>query len=151
MRVLLADDHLCPRAVVRSFLEQIPGVEVVAEASDGHEALELINKTTPEVVLMDISMRKLNGLQALAQATKQFPTLKIIILSTYAHEEYVPQSLQAGASGYLLKDDAATELEVALRTVDHGETYLSPRISKPVLQSYLKRLGAALPQQQKNP
>ena len=140
-RVLLADDHVLVRAVIRSLLEKITGIEVVAEAGDGREALELIEKHLPNVVLMDIAIPELNGLEALARATKEFSGVKVIILSMHANEEYVLQALRAGARGYLLKDAAVAELELALRAVTRGETYLSPRISKRVIDSYLERLG----------
>ena len=144
-RVLLADDHALVRAGIRSLLEKISGIEVVAEAGDGYEALELTKKHFPNVVLMDIALPGLNGLEALARATKEFPAVKVIILSMHANEEYVLRALRAGACGYLLKDAAVTELELALRAVTRGETYLSPRISKRVIGSYLERLGNERP------
>jgi DNA-binding NarL/FixJ family response regulator len=144
-RVLLADDHALVRAGIRSLLEKISGIEVVAEAGDGYEALELTKKHFPNVVLMDIAIPGLNGLEALARATKEFPAVKVIILSMHANEEYVLRALRAGACGYLLKDAAVTELELALRAVTRGETYLSPRISKRVIGSYLERLGNERP------
>jgi DNA-binding NarL/FixJ family response regulator len=144
-RVLLADDHVLVRAGIRSLLEKMSGIEVVAEAGDGYEALELTKKHFPNVVLMDIAIPGLNGLEALARATKEFPAVKVIILSMHANEEYVLRALRAGACGYLLKDAAVTELELALRAVTRGETYLSPRISKRVIGSYLERLGNERP------
>jgi DNA-binding NarL/FixJ family response regulator len=140
-RLLLADDHALVRAGIRSLLEKMTGVEVVAEASDGREALELIKKKLPDLVLMDIAMPGLNGLEALARTTKEFTAMKVIILSMHANEEYALQALRAGACGYLLKDGAVAELELALRVVARGETYLSPRISKRVIDGYLERLG----------
>jgi DNA-binding NarL/FixJ family response regulator len=140
-RVLLADDHVLVRAGIRSLLEKMTGIEVVAEAGDGREALELIKKQPPNVALMDIAIPELNGLEALARATKEFSAVKVIILSMHANEEYVLRALQAGARGYLLKDAAVAELELALRAVTRGEIYLSPRISKRVIDSYLERLG----------
>jgi DNA-binding NarL/FixJ family response regulator len=144
-RVLLADDHVLVRAGIRSLLEKITGIEVVAEAGDGREALELIKKQLPNVALMDIAIPELNGLEALARATKEFSAVKMIILSMHANEEYVLRALRAGACGYLLKDAAVTELELALRAVTRGEIYLSPRISKRVIGSYLERLGNERP------
>jgi len=140
-RVMLADDHALVRAGLRSLLEKMVAVEVIAEAGDGREAIELIQKHQPQVVLMDVAMPGLNGLEAVARVTKEFPTVKVIILSMHANEEYVLQALRAGASGYLLKDAAVAELELALQAVGRSETYLSPRISKPVIDSYLERLG----------
>ena len=144
-RVLLADDHVLVRAGIRLLLEKMTGIEVVAEAGDGRQALELTKKHLPNVVLMDIAIPGLNGLETLARATKEFSALKVIILSMYANEEYVLQALRAGACGYLPKDAAVTELELALRAVTRGETYLSPRVSKCVIGGYLERLGGERP------
>jgi DNA-binding NarL/FixJ family response regulator len=139
-RVLLADDHDLVRAGIRSLLEKMAGIEVVAEAGDGREALELTKRHLPNVVLMDVAIPGLNGLETLARITKEFSAVKVIILSMHAHEEYVLRALRAGSSGYLVKDAAAVELELAIRAVTRGEIYLSPRISKLVINSYLERL-----------
>jgi DNA-binding NarL/FixJ family response regulator len=147
-RVLLADDHVLVRTGIRSLLEKMTGIEVVAEAGDGREALELIKKQLPNVALMDIAIPGLNGLEALARATKEFSAIKVIILSMHANEEYVLRALRSGACGYLLKDAAVAELELALRAVTRGEIYLSPRISKHVIDSYLERLGNERPLQE---
>jgi DNA-binding NarL/FixJ family response regulator len=144
-RVLLADDHALVRAGIRALLEKMTGIEVVAEAGDGREALELIKRQLPHVVFMDIALPGLNGLEALARATKEFRAVKVIILSMHANEEYVLRALRAGACGYLLMDAAVAELELALRAVSCGETYLSPRISKRVIDSYLERLAIERP------
>ena len=104
IRVLLADDHELVRAGIRSLLEKMTGIEVVAEAGDGREALELTKKLLPEVVLLDIAIPELNGLEALARMTKEFPAVKVIILSMHANEEYVLQALKAGACGYLVEE-----------------------------------------------
>jgi DNA-binding NarL/FixJ family response regulator len=144
-RVLLADDHALVRAGIRALLEKMTGIEVVAEAGDGREALELIKRQLPHVVFMDIALPGLNGLEALARATKEFRAVKVIILSMHANKEYVLQALRAGACGYLLMDAAVAELELALRAVSCGETYLSPRISKRVIDSYLERLANERP------
>lgn len=139
IRVLLADDHKLVRAGIRSLLEQLPGVDVVAEASDGKEALLLVKEHQPQVVLMDISMPGLNGLEATRHLTATCPEVRIIILSIYSDEEHVYQSLRAGAAGYLVKDAATEELELAIRSVARGETYLSPPVSKPVITEYIRR------------
>lgn len=112
-------------------------MEVVAEAGDGLYGLELIRREQPEVVLMDISMPGLNGLVATERAVKEFPTLRVIILSMYGHEEYVLRALRAGAAGYLLKEAAASELALALDAVLRGETYLAPSISRNVIAHYV--------------
>jgi DNA-binding NarL/FixJ family response regulator len=138
-RVLLVDDHLLVRAGLRTLLEQMPGTEVVGEASNGREALDLIKAAPPDVVLMDITMAEMNGLVATAQITHDFPQVRILVLSMHATKEYVTQALQAGASGYLLKDAAPTELELAIRSVMRGEKYLSPAVSTHVIADYLQR------------
>src|SRR5215510_12168194 len=140
-RVLLAEDHTLVRAGIRALLQNLTGMQVVAEASDGREALRLIKTYQPDVVLMDIAMAGLNGLEATARVTKEFPTVRVIILSMHSTEEYVAQALRAGAAGYLLKDAAATELELAVTAVARGETYLSPAVSKHVIADYLRRAG----------
>jgi DNA-binding NarL/FixJ family response regulator len=140
-RVLLADDHDLVRAGIRSLLEKMPEIEVIAETGNGREAIELTKNLLPDVILMDIAIPGLNGLEALARLSKELPAVKVIILSMYANEEYVLQALRAGACGYLLKDVAVSELELALRAVTRGETHLSSRISRQVIGNYLERLG----------
>ncbi len=134
----MADDHTLVRAGIRSLAERVSGVEVVGEAANGRDALELIKAHRPNIVLMDIAMAGLNGLEAAARVIKDFPGVKVIILSMHANNEYVVQALRSGASGYLLKDAATTELDIAIQAVSRGETYLSPAISKRVVESYLK-------------
>jgi DNA-binding NarL/FixJ family response regulator len=141
LRILLADDHTLVRAGLRSLIGQLDGVEVVAEAQDGREVLDLVDTHHPDIVLMDISMSGMNGLEATLQLKKQHPRIHVMILSMHATEEYVLQALRAGASGYLLKDSAPLELELALRAVGRGETYLSPPISKQVVDDYMQRVG----------
>jgi len=142
IRVLLVDDHALVRAGIRSLLEKLAGLEVVAEAGDGLEALRLVAEHHPQVVLMDIAMPELNGLEATRRLAQDSPDVPVIILSIYSDEEHVYQALQAGASGYLLKDAAIAELEMAIRAVAQGETYLSPPISKPVILEYVRRTNA---------
>jgi len=140
-RVLLADDHVLVRAGIRALVEKIPNVEVVGEASTGREALELVRSNLPSIVLMDIAMTELGGLEALPRITKDFPSVKVIILSAHANEEYVIRALREGVSGYMLKDSATTELELAINSVIQGKTYLSPSISRTVIDDYLQRVG----------
>jgi DNA-binding NarL/FixJ family response regulator len=142
IRVLLVDDHTLVRAGIRSLLEKIPEVEVVGEASNGREALEFVRLQLPNLVLMDIAMRDLGGLEALPRIRKSFPTVKVVILSAHANEEYVIRALRSGAAGYMLKDAATVELELVIKSVAQGKTYLSPSISRPVIDSYLQRVGA---------
>ena len=142
LRILLVDDHALVRAGMRSLLREIEGVEVVAEASDGAEALRLAERERPDVVLMDIAMKGMNGLDAAARLREQRPEAKVIILSMHTSEEYVLLALRAGAAAYLIKDSATSELEVALKSVMRGETYLSPAISRQVVEGYVQRVGA---------
>lgn len=116
-------------------------MRVVAEAADGHEAISAVRNHRPDVVLMDIAMKNLNGLDATAKIKNEFPNVKVVILSMHANEEYVLQALKAGASGYMLKDAATQELELAIGAVLRGETYLSPPISKQVVENYMQRLS----------
>jgi len=139
-RVLLADDHSLIRIGVRTLVEQLGGMEVVGEASDGRMALEMIKKHSPDLVLMDIGMAGMNGLEATARVTKDFPGVKVIILSMHATEEYVWQALRAGACGYLLKDSGLSELELAINAVMKGEMYLTPTVNKKVVMDYMERL-----------
>ena len=142
LRVLLADDHALVRAGMRSLLRDIEGVEVVGEAADGAEALALAAREQPDAVLLDIAMKGMGGLEAAAQFRDKHPGVKVIILSMHASEEYVLQALRAGAAAYLIKDSATAELELALRSVMRGETYLSPAISRQVVEGYVQRMGA---------
>ena len=139
IRILLADDHKLVRAGIRSLLEKLPDIEVVGEASDGKEALRLIDEHRPHIVLMDIAMPELNGLEATRRVAKTCPDVSVIILSIYSDEEHVYQALRAGASGFLMKGSALEELELAIRAVLRNETYLSPPLSKPVIMEYVRR------------
>lgn len=141
LRILLVDDHKLVRAGIRSLLREIEGVEVVAEASDGAEALLLAERERPDVVLMDIAMKGMNGLDAAARLRERLPAAKVVILSMHTSEEYVLLALRAGAAAYLIKDSATSELELALQSVMRGETYLSPAISRQVVERYVQRVG----------
>jgi DNA-binding NarL/FixJ family response regulator len=129
IRVVLADDHPIVRAGIRAELEKLPNTVVVGEAEDGRAAVELVRKLQPVAVFMDISMRGLNGLEATLRITKEFPNVKVIILSMHQNDEYFWQAIKAGASGYLLKKAATTELGAAIRHVLGGEIYLTHEIS----------------------
>jgi len=142
MRVVLADDHTLFRAGVRALLNDLEEVLVVGEASNGRDALDLIAKYQPHVALLDIGMPLLNGLEVAAQLRRDNSLVRVVILSMHATEEYVVQALQAGASGYLLKDADTIELELALKAVWRGEVYLSPAVSRQVVQGYVQRTGA---------
>jgi len=140
VRVLLADDHTLVRAGLRKLLESLPGFVVLGEAGDGLELLKLAEQLKPKLVLMDIAMPGLNGLEATARLLKAQPDVRVLILSMHQNEEYVRQALRHGAAAYLLKDSAPLELELALAAVLRGETYLSPAVSKGVMLDYVQRL-----------
>jgi DNA-binding NarL/FixJ family response regulator len=143
IRVLLADDHTLVRAGLRGLLEGIQGVEVVGEAGDGQEALRLSDELHPDVVLLDVGMPGLNGLDAASRILSHDATIRVLILSMHTSEEYVLRALRAGCAGYLLKRSAVSELEVAVRAVARGETYLSPAVSKQVVDDYVGRTGGS--------
>jgi DNA-binding NarL/FixJ family response regulator len=139
IRVLLADDHDLVRAGFRSLVQSFPGVEVVGEAGDGRAAIRQIEIHRPHVVLMDIMMPGLNGLEATTRIVKEFPKVRVIILSMNAAEEYVLKAMRVGAAGYLLKDGNPAELEQAIRAVARGETFLSSKVSQHVVSGYIQR------------
>lgn len=139
LTVILADDHALVRAGIRSLLERLPGVTILAEAGDGREAHALVLARDPDIVVMDISMPGLNGLDATARIVRERPRTKVLILSMHTSEDYVLQALRAGAAGYLLKDAATEELALAFNALRRGESYLSPAISKEVMARHLQR------------
>lgn len=139
IRVVLADDHTLLRAGLRALLSRIPGVEVVGEAANGRDALAVVTERRPDILISDIAMPELTGLQLTPLVVQSCTATKVIMLSMYSSEEYVCQALRAGASGYLLKDSGTAELEIALRAVARGETYLSPAVSRMVIADYLQR------------
>ena len=141
-RVLLADDHKIMREGLRSLLAVSPGVEVVGEAGDGRSAVQLALKLSPDVVVMDIGMPDLNGVDATRQIKARAPQIKVIALSLHSDERFISGMFKAGASGYLLKDGAFEELARAIRTVADGHTYLCPRIAKTVVRDYLRNAPA---------
>jgi DNA-binding NarL/FixJ family response regulator len=130
LRVLLADDHVLVRAGIRTLLDQLPGVAVVAEASDGREALQLAAAHRPDLAILDVAMPVLNGIETTTRLRRQFPGVRVLVLSMHANEEYVQQAFRAGAAGYLLKKSAVAELEAALRAVQSGKNYLSPALAQ---------------------
>jgi DNA-binding NarL/FixJ family response regulator len=140
-RVLLVDDHQLVRAGFRGLLQTLRGVQVVGEASNGREALQLIRTLRPDVVLMDIGMTELNGLEATARIAKEFPHARVVILSMHADKEYVLKALRVGAAGYLLKDSDLIQLELAVRAAANGEKFLSPAVSKYVISDYISRMA----------
>jgi DNA-binding NarL/FixJ family response regulator len=139
IRVLLVDDHTLFRAGIRSLLEGVTGVTVVAEAGTGREALRLTKTTRLDVILMDITMKDLNGLEATASIVQEHSQARVLMLSMHDNEQYVIQALRTGARGYLLKDAATAELEQAITAVARGETYLSQAVVKHVSADYRRR------------
>lgn len=141
IQLVIADNHTLVRAGFRALVEELDGIEVVGEADNGRDAIQLVETFKPQIVLMDIAMPEMNGLEATARISREFPQVRVLILSMHANEEYVYQALRSGASGYLLKDSGAEELELALRAISRGETYLCPAVSKYVVSDYVRRLN----------
>jgi DNA-binding NarL/FixJ family response regulator len=140
IRVLLADDHKLIRAGLRLVVDQQPDLEVVGEADDGRQAVELAGSLKPEVVVMDIGMPNLNGIEAARQITQSHPEAGVVMLSMHSDEGYVLRALRAGARAYLLKDSATNDLVQAIRAVVEGKSFFSPAVSKVLLQDYMRKL-----------
>jgi two-component system response regulator NreC len=138
IRVLLADDHRILREGIRALIEDQEDMQVVGESEDGLETVKKVAKLQPDVVVMDIAMPLLNGLEATRQIRRDFPQVKVLILTMHDNEEYIRQVLAAGALGYVLKDAAARDLLGAIRTVNQGEAVLSPAITRLVIEDYLR-------------
>ncbi|MEW5784261.1 MAG: response regulator transcription factor [Bacillota bacterium] len=138
MRVILADDHAIVRQGLRSLLENKAQVKVVGEAADGREALSLVKQLQPDVVIMDIAMAGLNGLEALLQMKTSAPSVKVIILSMHVEDNYVFRALRYGASGYVFKGSAYEDLELALKAVQKNEKFLSAAVSQVLINGYLQ-------------
>ena len=130
VKVLLVDDHELVREGIKMILEKERDFEVVGEATDGRKALAALQEVTPDVILMDISMPNLNGFEAIFQIKRSYPDAKILVLTVHTNEEYVYKSLKAGALGYLVKDSAVSELVGAVKAISEGKSYLSPSVSK---------------------
>lgn len=143
IRVLLADDHDLVRAGLRALLDAMDDIEVVGEAGDGLEALRLVEQCSPHVVLMDLMMSGLNGLDATIRIVREFPHVRVVVLSMNAAEEFVLPSVRAGASGYLLKNVRPAELEEAVRAAARGEVYLTPAVARYFVEDYRRRTAGA--------
>jgi DNA-binding NarL/FixJ family response regulator len=139
IRILIAEDHALVRAGIRSLLGSMHGVEVTGEAVDGREAVAMVADLLPDLVLMDLTMPGLNGLQAIRRLTIEYPSVKVLVLSMHDGEEYVSQAFRAGAAGYLLKDSSAAELELAIHSIATRGSYVSPSISALVIADYVRR------------
>ncbi len=138
--VLIADDHRILREGIRSLLEKAADIEVAGEASEGGEAVAKAQRLSPRVVLMDITMPGMNGLEATRQIKALRPGIKVLILTMHESNQYISQFLRSGASGYVLKDTAASELVGAIRAVDQGDAFLYPSIARKLLEEYLQRV-----------
>jgi DNA-binding NarL/FixJ family response regulator len=134
IRLVLADDHAVVRKGIREFLEEDPAIRVVAEASDGEEALALVAREQPDVALFDIQMPRMNGLEATRQAKKDFPNVRVLVVTAFDDDPYIIAALQAGANGYLLKTASSDELIQAVHAIADGETALSPAVAKKLVQ-----------------
>jgi len=140
LRILLADDHGVVRKGLRFLLESEPDLEVVGEAADGRQAVDMAAELHPDIVVMDIAMPRLNGIDATGQIVRQHPGAGVIMLSMYSDEEYLVRTLTAGAKGYLLKDSAETDLVRAVHSVSDGKPFFSAAIAKTLLEDYVRRL-----------
>jgi DNA-binding NarL/FixJ family response regulator len=138
IRILIADDHGIVRTGLKLLFERVPDMEVVGEASDGREAVRLAQELTPDIIIMDIGMPLLNGLDATAQILRENDRIGVIILSMYTDESYIVRALDAGARGYLLKDNADEDMERAIRSVAIGRPFFSPSIAQTLLEDYVR-------------
>ena len=142
VRILIAEDHTIVRKGLCSILKNEKDIDVIGEAENGKEAIKKVEELTPDVVVMDISMPLLNGLEATRQIKKRFPEVKVLILTVHSNEEYILEILKAGASGYLVKKAAPEELVAAIHAVSRGNSFLSPSVSKSVIKKFLQVAGA---------
>ncbi len=140
IRVLICDDHTILREGIRLLLNSQPDIEVVDEAVDGRDAVDKARACKPDVILMDIAMPLLNGLEATKQIRRDQPNARVLVLTMYESDEYVAQMLEAGAAGYVLKKVAGSELVYAIRAVSQGEAFLYPSITKRLVEDYLRRV-----------
>ena len=140
IKVVLADDHAVVRAGICTMLASLGGIEIVGQASNGRDALALVAQHLPNLLMCDISMPEMNGLETTRRVLKEFPNVRVIMLSMHTSEEYVWQALKAGATGYLIKDTDPAELDLAIKSVLAGKTFLTPNVSKQVVNTYMQRL-----------
>ena len=140
IRILLADDHKIMREGLRALLESEPDMEVVGEAENGRKAVQLAREIAPDVVVMDVTMPGLNGIEATRQIASEFPGVKVITLSMHHHDQFVAGMFQVGAVGYLLKDNSIEELARAIRVVVAGKVYVSPGVASIVIKDYVRQL-----------
>lgn len=137
-RIVIAEDHTILREGLRALLSSDPDLEIVGEARDGQEAIRSVEKSKPNLILMDLSMPRMNGMDAIKEIKKRSPETKILVLTVHKNEEYILATLQAGADGYVLKDSTHSELEMAIKSVFAGNHYISPGISDKIIGGYLE-------------
>jgi two-component system response regulator NreC len=140
IRILLADDHTVMRSGLRALLERQSDFQVIGEAADGHQAVELAEKLSPDVAVVDVAMPRLNGLDATQQITSKYPAIAVVVLSMHSDEGYIIRALKAGARGYLLKDSAEADLISAIRAVHEGKAFFSPVISKMLAEDFVRQI-----------
>jgi len=138
VRIVIAEDHTILREGLRSLLSSDPNLEVVGEAEDGREAIQCVERFKPNLILTDLSMPRMNGMEAIKEIKRQSPETKILVLTVHKAEEYILSTFQAGADGYLLKDSTHAELVMAVKKVLSGKHYISPEISEKVIEGYLE-------------
>jgi DNA-binding NarL/FixJ family response regulator len=141
LRILVADDHTLVRQGLRKILESQPGWVVVGEAGDGRDAVQQTMELQPDVVIMDIAMPRLNGVEALQQIERRHPNTRVLVLSMYSDEAYVTRAVRAGAAGYLLKDSADVDLIQAVGAVSEGKSFFSPAVARVLLDEYVRQLA----------
>lgn len=144
IKILIADDHALIRTGIAALLQSYPEFVVVGEATDGNEAVEMVGKVRPDVVLVDLAMPKMNGIEATRQIRERYPNTKVLVLTMHENDEYIYQIFKSGAGGYVLKDSSRDELCNAIRAVAKGEKFFSSRVSEIMVQSFVKR-SEALP------
>jgi two-component system response regulator NreC len=140
IRIVLADDHTIMRSGLRAVLDRYPDMQVVGEAADGRQAIQCVEENHPDVIVMDIGMPNLNGIEAARQISTKHPAVSLVMLSMHSDEGYVLRALKAGARGYLLKDSAEGDLITAIRAVSEGKAFFSPAISRMLVDDYMRQL-----------
>lgn len=137
-RIVIAEDHTILREGLKALLTSRPEFEIIGEAQDGHEAIRCVEKFKPNLVLMDLSMPRMNGMDAIKEIKKRSPETKVLVLTVHKTEEYIQATLQAGADGYVLKDSTHSELELAIQNILSGKYFISPGISEKIIGGYLE-------------
>jgi DNA-binding NarL/FixJ family response regulator len=145
IKIVIAEDHTILREGLKALLSADPKFEIIGEAEDGRESVRCVEKLTPDLILMDLSMPRMSGMEAIRDIKKRCPETKVIALTVHKTEEYLHTTLQAGADGYVLKDATHAELVLAIKNVMKGKSYLSPGVSEKVIEGYLERKESVIP------